>query len=490
MPDFDGELREHSIIKNQDTNEERVEAIRIGPTNTRCTPFIVNHNSHQMYQGMYKRVIHAMKKPNKKVINRFYKFVAQQISQLQPLPPIERNKETLEQWLSIYDRPQSRKDQIRRAFDNRADGHLFRKDYRCKMFIKREFYGDYKYARMINPRSDEFVAQVAPYIHKIDEYIYKESPFGRYFIKGKTPEQIVEALKERFAGQACILETDYSSFEGSFSQDYQKHVEWRVFKRMLQNNREILELIRPCYHKRNVLYNPFMTCSFEGSRMSGDMWTSSMNGFSNLMNMLFLAHELDVTVDGFVEGDDGIFHLSKPVIKPEHYADLGFTIKLDYVSSVNDAAFCQKTALEGEKTLIGPPQCLSKAGWTCATKYRNMRENRRFELYKAVCMSYYYLYNGCPLLGPSFYHTLQHLSKTKANWNSCDWWWREQFEGVRLPDYVEPSYQARVLYEVKYGVTVEEQLRIERQFSEKLTDYELDLPNTPTYTEGIRVVLS
>lgn len=489
MPDYNDKIRDINYIKcNCDDNKTQIEAVAIGPINKAHIPFVPNHNPHQMLQGFHKRVAHAHYKHDPKMFSHFKAFVANQIKKLQPLPPIPFSEEVLEDWLASYSHPEGRKKQIRNAYARRNDHQLQRKDYQCKMFGKREFYNDYKYERMINPRSDEFIAQVGPYIHKIDEYLYHTSPFAPYYIKGMTPQQLIESMSEKFKGQGLFIETDYSSFEGSYTVKYQHAVEWRLFKHMLQNNPHVLKLLAPCYQVKghnNKVFNPFITATFSGSRMSGDLWTSSMNGFSNLMNMLFLAQEKHVALTGYVEGDDGLFAVNNANIQPQDYKSLGFSIKLDYQTEISDCAFCQKIFHPETKTLLGPPILLNKAGWTASKVYFNTPKEVHDELYKAVCMSYLSLYANCPVLGPFFESNLSKVIGSRARFE--DIWWKDQMKNIPKKFKCGTIQMAdRLLYEKRFGISVDTQINFENWARKHPgEDFYLEFPGVKSYSEGL-----
>lgn len=490
MPEYDVELRPHRILhQNTSDNETKIEAVRIGPINFDNIPFICNHNPYQQLQGLKKRVMHKQKELNMKVFNRFKLFVKHRIRELEPLPPLEHNESLLEEWLLAYNHPGTRKNQLRRAWSERPGGVLLPKDYRCKTFTKREWYGEKKYARIINPRSDYFIAQVGPYIHKLDEYLFHKSPYAQWFTKGMTIQEQIEAMNQKFSGYGHFVETDYSSFEGSFRVDYQRAVEWQFMRHMLKNNPQALKLIQPCYKSgyNNHLYNPYIGVQFGGSRMSGDVWTSSMNGFSNLMNMLFLCEEHGTNVTGFVEGDDGIFALSNEEIQPEHYSDLGFTIKMDYKANINECEFCCKVFSPDTLTLLGHPRFAGRSGFTYAKRYFRASQRVKNKLYKAECLSFAYMYNGSPILGPYYYAQLKALGNIKEIW--IDHWFHQEYlvnPEVNIQKEKPVHMIDRILYEKKYGISIAQQIAFEEWArAHPLEDYHFPIPDQLTYIEGL-----
>lgn len=485
MPEYKEPIRKTCEISklNVEDNSTHIEAAQIGPIDISSIPFIPNHNPYQTWQGLKKRVIHAQPHlitDDPKLFKRFKNFVDKQVKQLEPLPPMPFSRELLEQWLLEYGHGECRKNQIRQAYEDRPGHVLNHRDYRCKLFAKREFYPEKKYIRIINPRSDHFVAQLGPYIHKIDEYLFHASPLSGYFIKGCTPEQIVERMNEKFSGQNLFIETDYSSFEGSYSVAYQRAVEWRLLRHMLKHNPHVLKLLEPVYRQgcNNSVYNPFMSVNFSGSRMSGDLWTSSFNGFSNLMNMLFLANTEGLTVDGFVEGDDGLFHISKPALTPKHYEKLGFNIKLDYQYDIADCAFCQKIYHPDTLHLIAPPRSLTWVGWNHAKRYFHASKKIQLELFKSKVRSYYTMYSHSPVVGPVMYAFLQSLSDVRDRPDD-DWYWRTIVDLTKMPEFEPIDMRDRILYEKRFGIPVEYQIYIEETIARDPTaDFDVQFPGT------------
>lgn len=479
------------------SNIPQIEAISLGPINISQVPFIPSLNSYQLLQGMKKRVIHAQKPGFRKypLSGKFARFVRDHIQRIEPLPHIEMSSQYLESWLTHYDRPEGRKNQIRNAYQLAIDrGVLSSKNFRCKCFGKREFYTDYKYARIINPRDDCLVALLGPYMHDIEQTLFYNSHLSKYFTKGLNHQQMVDKLFELGEGHECFVETDYSSFEGSYSPQYQKVVEYAFFKHMLQNNPEIMKIVDKCYSKpykfkgkwrepfNNFSYNPFFGINYAGSRMSGDLWTSSMNGFSNLMNMLWVCELSGVVAEGVVEGDDGLFALSSPSLRVDEFDKMGFTIKLDYQVNIYDCAFCKKIINPRTRTLHGSPEFINKFGWCHAKKYFYSSRKIKRELLKSKALSLGHTFNGCPMLGPMAYSVASALSSSKYRITD---WYTEHIVKIPLPPYKEPSMDDRLFYEYRFGVSVETQLSFERRiWTHPLEPFDFDF-GFKSYQEGL-----
>jgi len=125
--------------------------------------------------GVCARFGRAPPEPNKDKLERFGRFVADFISKnLTPLAP--DTDVTFETWLEKTKYPRWRKRELERA---RVDILKNKKYYRCKSFIKDEFYPTFKHARGINSRTDEFKCAVGPWFKAIEEVVFKMD----YFIK-------------------------------------------------------------------------------------------------------------------------------------------------------------------------------------------------------------------------------------------------------------------------------------------------------------------
>lgn len=332
---------------------------------------------------------------------------------------------------------------------------LTNKNYNVHSFIKREFYEEMKFPRLINSRSDSFKVAVAPFIAAIEHTIYKQ----KYFVKHSTPLEIANKFKV-LSKYPYILETDYSSFESCFQLKYCQAVEIQLFEFMLQNNPSILEQIKYCYYHgtkpRTVkLHSDEFVAYSTQSRMSGEMWTSLGNGFSNLMNMKYLCKQKNIKFKGFVEGDDGIFSLSSDEICPQDYTQLGFNIKMKYSKNIVDSAFCGILYDQESQMLLASPEQLSRLGWTCRAQYLTCRRTKLLELLKAKAMSIYATAPCTPILGPLCYKIIHSLKNIKANFSGLFMKWIVDYD--QNWEFKPIPLSARLLYDQKYHIGLDQQ---------------------------------
>lgn len=415
-------------------------------------------------------------------LKRFSKFVTNYLREnYSSLPPMPYCEGIVQHWLSLTKSYNThRKQELMDVFLDRfqsSGSHPILKpsDYYCKSFIKREFYEDYKHPRLINSRSDAFKVVVGPYIKAIEEEVYSNP----YFVKGQRIDLFPDKLV-RLLGSPCYLETDYSSFESGFHPEYVRVCELELFRHFLyKNNRHIYSIIERCYGhyvkgqwvpRPEKCYNDEYRFKVIGTRMSGDMWTSLANGFSNLMNMLFLISETGVdwrSIKGHVEGDDGLFALPGPLLSDRDFASLGFKIKMQYGGDLSHTCFCGNLFDPDEVKLIVSPEQISRLGWTCSSNYLYVSEKKRLELLKAKAMSAYVTGKHTPILAVLCHRLLQLLKDKHHLFDGVNAWYEKQ----ALELYQEPaaapviSMKSRLLYFNNFGIPVEEQLRLEREIA-------------------------
>lgn len=386
-----------------------------------------------------------------------------------------------------------RKEEVRRAYERITETGvtvLTKRDYECKSFLKREVYETYKYPRLINSRSDEFKARVAPYIHLIEKQVYSL----KWFVKGlridTLPEKLVKLTK-----YPHILETDYSSFEAGFCSEYCDVVECELWRYMLKYNPNVLSDIMRCYFVSGTTpatqklngrnYTAFVT----GTRMSGDMWTSLANGFSNLMNSLFIAKQLNLEVEGFVEGDDGIFGMYSDSFTERHFNELGFNIKMNYGQDLSHTCFCGNLFDPEECKLIISPEQIVRLDWSIDSKYLHASRKKRMQLLLAKAQSLYVMGKNTPIAGPLAFKIINHLRNVvTANYEDPNRWYSHELEDLWTKTILQSpsiSQRSRVLYAENFHITVDEQLSIEKLIKESVGLPKLNFSfTTDSYVEG------
>lgn len=423
------------------------------------------HDNLNVLCGYLKRIACVQKYIGPDVLASLEKtvqrFLLKQFNngKLKPLPNYENNRlKFFIDWLNNNKNyTGTRKQQLFQEFRHMMfnNFHLLAKHYRCKSFIKREFYEDYKFPRLINSRSDSFKVVVAPFISAIENQLYKL----KYFVKHNTPQEIAMKMM-KMNKYDFVLETDYSSFESCFQLKYTRVVEQALFKFMMQNNTTTLTQILRCYFhgekSRVVQLRGFEFLAYSvDARLSGEMWTSLGNGFSNLMNMIYLTEKHNIKFKGLVEGDDGLFNLSSDSISEQDYTDLGFTIKMKYASRLSECSFCGITFDDVSGQLLAAPEQIARLGWTCHAQYLNCRNKTLLPLLKAKAMSIYATNPCTPILGPLAYKIINSLFDVTPNFKGLYNKWILEMPTNWIFKPIPMS--CRMLYTEKFGIDLTQQ---------------------------------
>lgn len=468
-------------------------AVAIGPR-LLSDPVICNYRSTNNHvRGLLKRVIHdvnfdralafGLKQFTKRFLRQHYK----------PLPFVPINVDTLnEHWLNNADQYTLKQKQRFRDLLTEFTGNSSNVDvytqfrrgrlYRCKSFIKREFYAELKEPRIINARPDLFKSIVAPYIKMIEHEVL----YNKHFIKGKRPHEIAERMSQIRKNFSYIAETDYSSFEGSFSEKFQDCVERQLFDYMLVNNPIIADIVDHVYTYRNKMTLATskqlkFKAACPGSRMSGDMWTSLANGFSNMIIFLYVVkkslsrrnykpNNAATRYDFIVEGDDGFFgtnfRLNFDIVQR-----LGFNLKIHYANNINDLSFCGICV--GPQNLPVPDfwRQLEKFGWefdeNIINRYSDHPTRHEYEIMRAKALSLLACAPGSPILQPLCVKILKLTEHITVRPKTYDFWDREVLRlHTYTPTPVQISDDMRKFYELRFSVSIEEQLEIEKLIAE------------------------
>lgn len=438
---------------------------QIGPIDLEHIPIIPDLNDPlNMVQGFLKRVAHKQIPIDPAVKAKFINHVGRIIRSFEPLPQVDLNMELFDDWIKTRDDYNDNiKARYRVIWQDLIDANfnIPDKDYVVKVFPKSEFYSEVKFVRCICPRKEIVRIPTSIFTHMIEKVVF----YGHlkpHFIKGRDIDGVIDRMQEIQAKYNNILETDYSSFEGSFTEEYFEIVEKRLWRHMLRNNPLILKIFLKCYGKQHYSCFAFKA-SMVGSRKSGDAWTSLANSFSNYVNMSFLCEINGLRWDGVFEGDDGFCSISSPCLGPDDYKKLGFTIKIRYCNDINQVDFCGICYDPVNRNLVPRFNLMSKVGWTCNAQHfnlgvRKMRELRESKLLSALCLS-----RGCPVNQSLLTSCLTSHDPTRKY--LVDSWTFNNFMG-RYVSY-NPSWiktvtdTTRMIYEDKNCVSKATQLFIE-----------------------------
>lgn len=389
---------------------------------------------------------------------------------LQPLGAVDTS---VDYWLDHTNYPLWRRDQLRKTYDEYTSVGLSRaKLYKNKSFMKSEQYGEFKYPRAINSRSDEFKCLVGPIFALIEHELFKLHYFIKKVPVKERPRTILDRL---YSLGARYMASDYTAFEALFTPELMRSCEFQLYSYMVKNlegGADWLGHVKRAMLGRNVCSFKTFDVAVDGTRMSGEMCTSLGNSFTNLMLTLYITHCYGLEVDGFVEGDDGIFKFNSELQIPSlAYERLGMHIKLEWHTSLSEASFCGLVFdVDDLANVTDPRQLLSTFGW-CDGRYIHARDSVITELRVAKALSYLHQYPGCPIV-QELSLTALRLSKLSLSAQRASveraMKTANQYEIVTyqqiLADYpvARPvGLQTRMLVERNYNITMEQQFRLE-----------------------------
>lgn len=412
-------------------------------------PICMDANSPQNIEESYRqRICRDLPEPDVAILARLRlfvrRFVQDHIPKVRPLQ--------FEEWLESTGYNESRKQQLRDCYlEDRGARPTSRQCSKIKSFVKREQYPCYKHARMINSRSDHFKAWAGPRIKAVEEIVYGALP---EFIKHTPVPERPAKVCGLYKPGSRYFNTDFTAFESHFTPQVLDAIEGELIRHCLGDDGEFYMRVMCGLNKMRTSRGA--GASVRGRRMSGEMSTSLGNGFTNLMLVKFIASEHHGHVDGYVEGDDGIFRTDFTLTEQD-YLRLGFTIKIVEVSHPARASFCGIVCAESGQILRDPRRFLASFGWTLS--FLGAGEGIMKSLLRAKALSACYETPHCPIVGVLARYALSHTRGVLPKWvddgfHVCP---HDEWE---VPDFA-PSSDTRLLFEEVFGVSVRDQLRVE-----------------------------
>lgn len=391
--------------------------------------------------------------PNAKpgVLERFRAFVKNFLSTSVPCARVM----SFEEWLAGTPYNEERKRSLRETYESLRGGRPTRRQCsHIDTFVKSEFYPTWKHARMINSRADVFKVWSGPMFKAIEEIVYQIPEFIKHIPVPLRPASVAGLKK---AGRR-YYQTDFTAYESHFTPEVLNACECELYRHCLSSyEKDIPEfLIQVIMGENNMRTRTGVSAKVKGRRMSGDMCTSLGNGFTNLMLAKFIVSEKDGTLEGFVEGDDGLF-CTDVELNSQDYEDLGFTIKIEEVSDPCEASFCGMVFSESGEIIRDPKKFLMGFGWT--QSFINAGPRIMNELLRAKALSTVYETPHCPIVGVIARYALEQTASAHPRFVDDGY-------HALLPDVINipafrPSADTRQLFEHLYGVSVNAQLAIE-----------------------------
>jgi len=479
------------ISKVRDTDSRRAPvAVSLGPCLQQASMIRMAPTAKTALAGTLKRFATKPPKAQKEMIRGLKVFVRHWLeTNLTPLP--SSTDVTVETWLSKTNYPDWRKQELRKIYE---EGKI-RSDHnwtKVKSFIKDESYPDYKHARAINSRSDFAKCVFGPWSKVIESELFKLPMFIKKIPSTLRAQYILDTL---YMEGSDYYATDYTSFEALFTAEIMEAVEFQLYEYMTKEIPGSSEFMRNCRRViagENTCVFKWFTLKILATRMSGEMFTSLGNGFSNWMFVSYICSRTNTSLKGLVEGDDGIFRFSGPVPTSDDFKKLGLNIKMEKHHDLCTASFCGNVFdIEAKDIVTNPVEALSDFGWT-SSKYMFAKKSSHMALLRAKAWSTGYQYPAMPILSSlsramlrlTRSHNVTKVLNAKGAMNT---WQRDQLlEAMdagrpELNKTVHPN--TRLLVERLYDVPVWLQLRYEDYFDNlevigEIPDFGLPIPNS------------
>lgn len=407
-------------------------------------------------QGIRKRYAREVPKTDRKAMEGFRKFVAKWV--VEKLPRVGQII-GFEEWLASTSYNDARKEQLREVYDRwllqgRPAAAVRKLLHKVKAFIKSEHYPQYKHARHINARCDLAKCVFGPVIKTMERLVYELPEFIKH-----VPIQDRPALIKRMKRSGCrYVASDHTAFEAHFTKEVMSVVEFEVCRHMLQNHPDIEALLEDTEAGMNdiKLKSSDIRVLIEGMRCSGDMWTSLFNGLGNLLSFLYGCEMVGCKfVEGFVEGDDGIFAVQGVPPTAKDMEKLGFEVKYEYHDDPATASFCG-LILAGDSIVRDPTKFFMGFGWCDRFIGAGPKVKRQLALAKAL--SALYETPGCPIVAAAAEHVYESTRGVEARF--IDGAYRTVPKDY-APPRVNVTAETRDLFSRLYGISPSAQIDAE-----------------------------
>lgn len=482
MPDRGKE--DSSIILDNDQTLRKVTAVSLGPhVIGAARPRVDRDDPATKAAGAIKRIMKQIPRRQRNMLAKFDRFNRKWLKKnLVPLSP--HTDTSFETWIEQCPYTERDKTRMKKVYADNIETFDDMTVRIVKGFPKDEAYDVYKHLRWIMSRSDEFKCMYGPWIKCIEKEVYKHPAFIKYVPTNERGQYITEML----GTVGPFYETDYTAYESQFDKIAMRIMEFNLYEhmtRLVPGHDEFMRMNFGVLGKNNHIVSKNMKFNVE-ARMSGEMSTSLGNGYSNLMTMLFVAHYKKCTnVEGVVEGDDGLFTMVGTPPSAQDFADVGFHIKLQQHSVINECSFCGLVFDEiDQRVVTDPRKVLLSTAWT-SRRYLPASDRTLHTLLRCKSLSLLAQYPGAPIIQSVALYGLrmtQHISKRDVNrmiakMDASSWEREKMFRDLTCkPQPCGVGQRTRQLVADRYHVTQEQQRFIESYYDKKCDLLPVKLP--------------
>lgn len=410
--------------------------------------------------GVRSRFTRPMPEPEPGELARFEATVDAWLAKnLQPLDTLP----DFDAWIAHTPYTESRKAQLRQARSSFVDFPSLAECQRIAGFPKTEPYLKFKAERPINSRCDAFKTWFGPITHSVEQLVFRSNhsngtPVFVKFIPVPLRRLAVMAL--RIVG-FYYYNSDYTSFEASFSKRMMQATSFRLYRHMLKKFPQHWAFVEKVLGGKNKIKTSLCSITVEALRMSGEMDTSLANGFTNAMVFTHLIARGKLTGFFLVEGDDGILAVSRRLTREDLDVvyNLGFILKIEEVSDPCEASFCGMIFAD-QGVVKDPVRTFINFGWT--TSFIHAGPKVMLSLSRAKALSLAYETGTCPLNWVLAQRVLKETRGVRVTHRTEGYNHVPSDEASCIAVLAEPTLATRMLYARKFNVSVEAQLRAEQ----------------------------
>jgi len=425
-----------------------------------------------------------MPKTNNKTSKLFLAYAKSFIQQTWKMDSVLRDEDvpSVAKWLENANYTGSRKEQLMNLAKDLH--HMLEKHAKVESFVKQEgYYPEPKNARGINSPTDESKTILGALCSAIDKSTFKAG----YFVKGTNPRDWPKKILDTL-GMEPVTETDFSAFESHHSGVFSEVINfWMLHMiRNLTRIKPMKDLISRLVLGRNDIVFKHIKVETDQRLMSGALWTSSSNGILNLVIMSYLAARAQTdSIDpevlaewsctsfkGFVEGDDGL--CLDYGITDEAIEDLGVNLDMTPHKNFTEANFCGIVCDSAALIVLKDPLAAICKMMLLPPKYAQASEKRQMALLRARALSYLCNFSKNPVLASCCHWVLrQTRGYTLGNASAVLDMYHRDYAQLAESELKATGFReekilisSRLICEERFGLSVAEQLRIEKIFQE------------------------
>lgn len=312
-----------------------------------------------------------------------------------------------------------------------------------------------KAPRLIQGAQPEFICLVGPWIMALQDLLKRRWNTDNFicFTSGVSAEK---AANHVMTGQGRWLEDDLGKFDSSIRRPWCEFEVWLCKK--MGAPRAVLDLMTANISTHGSTHHGWRY-KCDGTRKSGDPYTSLMNSIVNGLSHLYLyckwtnktVDQARETLRMLVQGDDNCMRHAELTLFPwrEGMAGLGFDSEAIYRRHPNEVEFCScRLYLVGEGFWVfgpKPGRVLAKFGYVINPPANVSRES----MMRGVALG---LKKGCSFIPPIKSVIERVLQLTEGH---CAWFERKQFapfaeEPLKPKVYYSPSVDVMLNLDMNY----------------------------------------